>query len=250
MQPRSAARVTRPTAADRIPLHNGDHMDQKTFHALYKQTPAEFKAELIGGIVYVASPVTARHGRPHGRVIHWLSIYSGATPGTDVLDNTTNILDEESEPQPDGCLLIQPEYGGQTSEDEDGYIVGAAELVAEVAYSTAAIDLHRKKKDYEEAGVREYVVVLAESQSAVWYTRGRRGFVELKPGADGILRSRVFPGLWLDPAMIFAKTVKQLNSVTNQGLASPEHAAFVAKLEKAANKRKPKPNGSQSPHER
>jgi Uma2 family endonuclease len=250
MQPRSAARVTRPAAADRIPLHNGDHMDQKTFHALYKQTPAGFKAELIGGIVYVASHVTARHGRLHARVVGWLGNYVWATSGLDALDNTTHILGDESEPQPDACLLIQPEYGGQTSLDEDGYIVGAPELVAEVAYSAAAIDLHSKKRDYEAAGVREYIVVLVETRSAVWFTRNDTEFVELEPSGDGVLQSRIFPGLWLNPAGLFAETAQQLTATANQGLASPEHAAFVAKLEKAANKRKPKPNGSQSPHER
>jgi Uma2 family endonuclease len=250
MQPRSAARVTRPTAADRIPLHNGDHMDQKKFHALYKQTPQGFKAELIGGIVYVASPVTARHGRPHSRLVGWLFNYTDATPGTDVLDNTTNILDDESEPQPDACLLITPECGGQTTESEDGYIIGAAELTAEVAFSTAAIDLHAKRRDYELAGVREYLVVLVEPQQAIWFTRGKKGFTEIKPDSNGRFHSRVFPGLWLDPAGLFERSPRRLLKTLQHGLASPGHAAFVAKLEKAAHKRKPKPNGSQSPHER
>src|SRR5207248_2626094 len=45
-----------------LPFESGDHMDQKTFHALYLKAPAGVKAELIGGIVYVSSPTSFRHG--------------------------------------------------------------------------------------------------------------------------------------------------------------------------------------------
>ena len=242
--PTSASRVTRRPTVDEVLLHNGDHLDQKTFHELYKRTPDGFKAELIGGIVYVASPTTFRHGRPHMRLALWLGFYNDETLGTDGLDNTTNMLAEDSEPQPDLCLRIEPEYGGQTRDDPDGYVIGPAELVAEVAYSTAAIDLHRKRNDYERAGVKEYVVALAREERVMWFVRGRRGFVELRPDADGVLRSKIFPGLWLEPAAVFARQPRRLLAALNKGLATPEHAAFVAKLEAkraALARKKPKP---------
>lgn len=242
MRVRSAPRVA---SSKRFvpPFRNGDHMDQKTFHALYLKTPEGFKAELIGGIVYVASPVSFNHGRPHARVVGWLFNYTDATPGTELADNATFVLGDESELQPDACLVIVPECGGGTAVNEDGYLVGAAELVVEVAHSSAAIDLHRKRRDYEAAGVREYLVVLAEPEQAVWFVRGNKGFAEMKPGPDGLFRSRVFPGLWLDPAGLFERSPRRLLKALPQGLTSPEHAAFAAKLEKAA-KRKTKPNGS------
>jgi hypothetical protein len=242
MRAESAARVAKRTPFV-APFRNGDRMDQKTFHALYKQSPPGFMAELIGGIVYMPSPTTFRHGRPHGRVVMWLGNYADGTPGTDFADNTTNILDDASEPQPDAILIVGPEYGGQTGLDEEGYVIGPAELVAEVAYSSANIDLHAKRLDYESAGVREYVVVLVEPRRVVWF--GRRGtrFVERKAEEDGIFRSAVFPGLWLDPVALFAPTTRRLNAVLRQGLATPEHAAFVTKLEAkraALARRKPK----------
>jgi Uma2 family endonuclease len=240
MQPKDAIRRPRPKPFV-APFENGDHMDQKTFHRLYMQTPEGFKAELVGGIVYVASPTTHRHGRPHARVVIWLGGYVDATPGTDVLDNTTNVLAEDSEPQPDACLLVAPEYGGQTSEDEKGYVVGPPELVVEVALSSAAIDLHAKRRDYERAGVREYVIALVETEQVVWYGRGRKGFAELTPGPDGVLRSRVYPGLWLDPAALFERSPRRLLATLRGGLSSEEHAAFVAKLEARRGKRRPKP---------
>src|SRR5437764_12817631 len=102
----TAERRTRrwtPTEADAVfELENGSRMDQKTFHALYLKTPEGFKAELIGGVVYVmSSPVSLRHGQPHFRIAYWLGLYTEATPGIDASIDTTSVLSEESEPQPD-----------------------------------------------------------------------------------------------------------------------------------------------------
>lgn len=226
-----------------LPFANGDRLDQPTFHELYLTTPEWVKAELIGGLVYVASPTSPRHGRPHLRVARWASNYIDETPGTDGLDNTSTILDPENEPQPDVCILIEPECGGQTSLNDRGYVAGACELVAEVAYSSVNIDLHAKKQTYETAGVREYLVVLVDEERVVWFLQGKKGFVELPPGTDGLYRSQVFPGLWLDPVTLFQKSPRRMNAVLQMGLATPEHAAFVAKLEAQKAKRKPKTNG-------
>ena len=223
-------------------LFNGDRLDQKTFHALYEQTPEGFKAELIGGIVYLASPVSIRHGRPHGLLCTWLGNYSADTPGTDVLDNTTNILQEDSEPQPDLMLRINPEAGGQNRDTPDEYVEGPSELVVEVANTSAAIDLNAKLEDYEKYGVREYLVADASRERAHWFVRRGNRFVELKPDADGLLKSKVFAGLWLDPLGVFAANGRRLTAALRLGLATPEHAKFVAKLEaKVARSRSKKP---------
>jgi Uma2 family endonuclease len=212
------------------PLENGDRLDQKTFHERYEAMPPDVRAELIGGIVYMRSPMRRRHGRYRTRLIRWLGEYEEGAPGTEVLDNTTNILGPESEPEPDGCLFILPECGGQTWEDKKGYLNGSPELVAEIGESTESIDLHAKKQDYEEAGVREYVVVALRQQQLFWFVRRRGKFREISAGPGGVYRSEVFPGLWLDPEALLRRDGKRLLAVLRKGLASPEHAAFVAKL--------------------
>ncbi|MEB3825920.1 Uma2 family endonuclease, partial [Phormidium sp. CCY1219] len=74
------------------------------------------KAELIEGVVYVASPVRANlHSRPHAIIMAWLSAYWTATPGVDPLIDATVRLDEDNEPQPDALLRIEPEVGGHSS---------------------------------------------------------------------------------------------------------------------------------------
>src|SRR5438309_1025887 len=136
-----------------------------------------------------------RPSKEHPLLSFWLTLYKAATPGTEVLDNATTILDEDSEPQPDNSLILLPECGGQTYEDEQGYLNGAPELIAEIASSSESYDLHSKKLDYERAGVQEYVVLALRQERVVWFERRDQKFMPVEPDADGIYRSKVFPGL-------------------------------------------------------
>ena len=207
----------------------GDRMDQKTFHAIYEQMPEDFKAELIGGVVYVPAALRADHGDVHADVITWLGTYRAHTPGVRLLDNATHKLGEDSEPQPDASLLIR---GGQTTVTSKGYIRGAPELVVEVVLSTRAYDLHAKKDDYEKYGVREYIAVVIRECRVAWFIRVNAGggFVELPLPPDGIFRSPLFAGLWLDAKALLEGDTKRVLEVLNQGLADPAHAAFAATL--------------------
>jgi Uma2 family endonuclease len=219
-----------PADAKAVPeLESGDRLDQPTFHERYLAMPPGTRAELIGGIVHMPSPLKRPHGRMHYQIIRWVGDYEDATAGVETLDSATNILGPENEPQPDVCLRILPDRGGQTSE-KDEYIVGAPELIVEVASSSESIDLHAKKADYERYGAREYLVVALRQQRVFWLVNQNDAFVDLAPGTDGILRSRVFPGLWLDPAALLAGDLARVRAVLGAGLASAEHIAFVARL--------------------
>ena len=137
-----------------------------------------------------------------------------------------------SEPQPDAALIIEPACGGQTGLSLDGYVTGAPELVVEVASSSAAIDLHAKRRDYEQAGVREYVVVVLRQRAVRWFVWQGGAYQEVVPDADGSFRSQVFPGLWLHAEALLQLNGAQVMDVLRQGLATPEHAAFVQQLQR------------------
>jgi len=216
------------------PLENGDHLDQKTFHARYEAMPEDCRAELIGGIVYMASPQKLPHSKAHALAIRWLDGYADATPGTEALLNNTQILGPDSEPEPDGCLFITPECGGQVYVDKDEYLNGPPELVVEVSASTESIDLNRKKLDYQRGGVREYVVLALRMQKVFWFVRQRGKYVEMPLPKDGVYCSRVFPGLWLDAAAMLSNRRADVLAALRRGLASTEHGAFVAKLARRA----------------
>jgi Uma2 family endonuclease len=220
------------------PLENGDHLDQATFHARYEAMPEDVRAELIGGIVFMSSPVRRPHGRWTLLLCGWLFEYEAATPGTEGLDNTTVILLEDEEPQPDVFLRILPECGGSTR-DEDDYVTGPPELVIEVASSSDAIDMRLKKKGYEQAGVQEYLVVLTRPREVCWFTLRDGRYEALDPDPDGVFRSQRFPGLWLDPHALFAKHPGGLQAIVARGIATPEHTAFVARLAAARQSAEP-----------
>jgi Uma2 family endonuclease len=215
-------------------LENGDRLTRAEFERRYHAMPRLKKAELIEGEVYMPSPVRQRlHGRQHFHLNFWLCGYEGRTQGVEGGDNSTVRLDLDNMPQPDSLLFIQPEHGGQVRIGEDGYIEGAPDLVAEVAASSASYDLGKKLDAYRRNGVREYVIWRVLEGKVDWYANRGGRFELMTASADGILRSEVFPGLWLDPAALMRGDVYVVLDIVQQGLNTPEHAEFVAKLERA-----------------
>jgi putative restriction endonuclease len=214
------------------PLENGDRLTRAEFERRYDAMPNLKKAELIKGVVYVPSPVSfEKHGGLHFDLIGWLAQYRLATPGVRGGDNTSLRLDIDSMPQPDAFLLILPSYGGQARIDEDDYIAGGPELVAEVAASSVSYDLHDKLDVYRSNGVREYIAWRVLDQAIDWFVLRGDHYEALPLDAEGLFKSEVLPGLWLDPAALVRGDLMSAVQTLQQGLASPEHAAFVARLQ-------------------
>ena len=216
-------------------LCNGDRMKQPEFHKRYEAYPEDAKFELVGGVVYMASPLRMPHGRYQPKLSLVFALYESETPGVELADNATVILGVESEPQPDLMLRILTEAGGRSSVNADDYCQGPPELLAEIAHSTRAIDMNQKREDYERAGVQEYVVLCVEERELHWlHFPSRR---PIRPDRQGVARSRVFPGLWLDVPALLERDGPRLTAAVQRGLSSPAHAAFVRRLEKARKRR-------------
>ena len=213
------------------PLENGDRLTLAEFEQRYQAMPHHRKAELIEGRVFMASPVRARkHGKPHAAIMGWLFNYWQATPGIELMDNPTVRLDADNEPQPDACLRIEESIGGQSRVTEDDYIEDAPELIVEIAASSASYDLHDKKQVYRRNGVQEYLVWRVLDQAFDWFVLQDGTYISLPIDADGILRSRVFPGLWLAVNYLLAGDLTQVVAALKLGLESPEYLAFQQSL--------------------
>ena len=213
------------------PLEAGDYLDQATFHARYEAMSPDFRAELIGGVVFVPAPLRSEYGESHALIMGWLTNYWSATPGTRVRDNATAILGDDSEPQPDAALVIDSESGGQSSLSDDGYATGPPELIVEVASSSESIDLHAKRRDYEQAGVLEYVVVVLRQRVVRWFVLQDGTYQEAGADAHGLFKSTVFSGLWLDAPALLRRDVRQVMTTLQHGIETPEHATFVQQLQ-------------------
>jgi Uma2 family endonuclease len=213
------------------PLENGDRLTRQEFERRYHAMPEIRKAELIEGIVYMASALRFRpHAKPHGYLMTWLGVYEASTPQIEMGIEPTVRLDIDNEPQPDGVLLIGSESGGRSTLSEDGYLEGAPELVTEIAASSATIDLGDKKRSYRRNGAQEYIVWQVFEQKIDWFALQDGDYVSLLPDEQGVIRSQVFPGLWLDAGAILQGNMQQVLAILQTGLDSTEHQAFVQQL--------------------
>jgi Uma2 family endonuclease len=234
--PASQRRIPAPQpAAQKIPpLENGDELTRAEFERRYEAMPNLKKAELIDGVVYMPSPVSfGFHGLQHVNLAGWLDVYQAHTPGVWPSADTTLRLNLNNEPQPDLVLFIDPRAGGSAKIDEDKYIVGGPELAVEIASSSVSIDSGRKLKLYQRTKIQEYLLWRVRDDVVDWFVLQGDQFTKMEPGPDGIHRSTVFAGLWLDVAALLSGDRLRFYEVLHQGLATPEHAAFVTKLQKA-----------------
>ncbi len=211
------------------PLENGDRLTRPEFERRYQAMTQLKKAELIAGVVYMASPVRIKnHGNPHARIITWLGYYWYVTPGVELADNTTVRLDGDNEPQPDALLRI--ETGGQSSISEDDYVEGAPELIVEIAASSASYDVHQKLNVYRRNQVQEYLVWRFYEQKIDWFRLQAGEYIKLEPDSEGIMRSQIFPGLWLDKNALLMGDLGKVLLILQRGLETAEHRDFVNQL--------------------
>ncbi|MDA1275282.1 MAG: Uma2 family endonuclease [Verrucomicrobia bacterium] len=218
------------------PLEPGDRLSREEFERRYEQMPHLKKAELIERTVYMPSPIRAKkHAEPHGQLGAWLVLYASETPGVSCFDNSTVRLDLDNEPQPDLVLMKTTEQGGKARISSDDYIEGSPELVVEIVGSSRAYDLHQKKDAYRRNGVCEYLAWITVENRFIWWRLVEGQYHEIAPDTDGLLKSGVFPGLWLDTGALLRGAMKETLAALRRGLDTPEHGAFIAAADSRSN---------------
>jgi Uma2 family endonuclease len=210
------------------PLCDGDRLSRDEFLRRWELLPDLKHAQLLDGIVYMASPVSNKHSSLHADFTTWLGLYQARTPGCETLTEGTALMENDVQ-QPDIALRILPGFGGQ-SHDEGPYLAGAPELIVEVAASSRARDLGPKAQLYLQGGVREYLTALVDEERLIWREFHQHAWREVRADSAGILHSRVFPGLWLDEPAMWRRDLAQVLDVLGQGMASAEHTEFSRSL--------------------
>jgi Uma2 family endonuclease len=211
------------TSLKTIPLlENGDRLSRHEFERRYTAMPYQKtgsnKAELIEGIVYMASPLRIRsHAQPHSQIMTWLGLYQSNTPSLVMGIEPTVRLDLKNEFQPDAVMFI-PGRGASITEDD--YIVGAPELVVEIAASTVSIDIHEKKVAYRRNGVQEYIVWRTLDREIDWFSLQDGEYIRLEIDEKGVIKSQVFPGLWLAVESMLSGSMADVLAVLQSGLNS------------------------------
>jgi Uma2 family endonuclease len=181
--------------ADRIPpLNAGDRLTLEQFEWLSDAHPEIKKAELIDGLVYLQTTVGPRHAETHSRLMTLLGSYHARHPELQLLDNATVQLGKD-EVQPDALLRLR---AGGLSAQTDRCITGPPELVVEVSATSFSYETHLKRALYQHAGVPEYLVLQIYERNAEWWRLDAGHYVPIAADSNGIIESRIFPGLKLD----------------------------------------------------
>jgi hypothetical protein len=63
-----------------------------------------------------------------------------------------------------------------------------------------------------------------------WFGREQGVLVPRRLAEDGLYRSTVFPGHWVDPIALLEGDGRRLRAIIDLGCATREHADFVARL--------------------
>ena len=222
------------TTSPRVPeLCAGDVLTRAEFERRYRSMPHLKKAELIEGVVYMGSPVRyLHHGRPDRLLSAWLSFYEERTPGLDSGANSTLRLDLDNEVQPDLLLRLPERAGGHSRIAAEDYLEGAPELVIEVAASSVSYDLHQKLAVYRRSGVPEYLVLRVDDAAVDWFELVDGRYERLAPDPNGVLHSRVFPGLALSVQALLAGDLAALRRGIDRAIDADRRAreALCARL--------------------
>lgn len=207
------------------PLRHGDRLSRAEFERRWDAAPDRKFAELLDGVVNLHRPGTVTYGGARADLVGWLGLYHFHTPGTQGLCRASLRLDDANMTQP--VAILRPTHSGTSCVDPDGILSGPPELVAEVPPSE---NRRVKKALYRAKGVQEYLVWRVDDGAVDWFVLRPTGYEPLPVGADSVVRSEVFPGLWLDPAALVAGDGPALLRAAQLGHGSPEHAAFVRRL--------------------
>jgi len=223
----------RSDAPSTLVLENGASMTAAEFHDLYAAYPDDTRFELVEGVVYMASPLHEPHGDSSMSFNVVAGYYRSMTPGLAAGESVSTRLDALNEVQPDSHIRIDESRGGQSKVlvSESGkrtIIQGAPEFVAEVANSSRSIDFGRKLDAYLRAGVKEYLVLNIADRELRWFSLPAR--VELIPDDDGVIRSKVLPGLWVLPEALLSGDAVACVELLKLARESDEHRAFCAQL--------------------
>ncbi len=206
-----------------LSLITGERMTREEFLRRWEDLPGLKHAELIEGVVHVPSPVSADHGHFDDLMSGWLAHYRWVTPGCQGGHNTTWLM-SGSAPQPDVFLSTSSRIEGK-------FHAGAPELAIEICVTSTEVDFGPKLALYQLAGVQEYITVETLGKRIIWRELKDGSYKPIQSGFDGVLRSRAFPGLWLNVAAFWADDKSALLATLKSGMETPEYREFAARLQ-------------------
>lgn len=175
-----------------------------TFDEFYNIVEENVKADLLDGQIFRDSPAIPRHAMTISRLNTLINNYSEKFDLGEVFGSTTTVkLAQYQGPEPDLFFIRK----SRLHIIGEKYVAGPPDLCVEViSKSSRQRDRGRKFVLYAEHRVKEYWIFDPLLNTVEFYENRDGDWVEIKPGAQGRLHSKVLPGFWLHPAW-FAKSI-------------------------------------------
>ena len=178
--------------------------------------PDDVRAEWVDGEVILMSPSNIYHQRILSFLNELLTAFVRAHQlGEIVLPPFLMHLPTRPSGREPDLLFIATEHADRLRET---YVDGPADLAVEiVSPDSGARDRGEKFFEYEAAGIPEYWLIDPRRKEASFYQRGEDGVYYLGPlDADGIYRSKVLPGFWLQVDWLWQRPLPSVPEITRQ----------------------------------
>ena len=177
------------------------------------------------------SPVRQKyHGRQHSHLIGWLFIYEAGTPGVEIGDN-----------RPFSSIWTMPHSRTDSSSSNLTMGVRSKSTRTDMLRAVPTLSLRSPRAApvtiYTTSSMPIDATVFANTSFIVCGNKGLTGRAQGRAiriaarSIDGLFRSTIFPGLWLDPAALVRGDAATVMAVVQQGVSSLEHAEFAARLQ-------------------
>jgi Uma2 family endonuclease len=192
-------------------------VDYETYRAIVEDGE---KADLIDGVIYMASPDTRLSNNLNGLLYQLIDGFIAAKDidGFAFFSRFSCKLSDYRAPEPD-VGYVRPERAHIV---EERHIVGGPDIAVEiVSRDSRKRDYVTKRALYQEAGVREYWIIDPLKSRATFLGLVHGEYEELPLELSHIFHSGVIPGFWLDVKWLFAKPLPRAYLCLEQILASP-----------------------------
>jgi Uma2 family endonuclease len=175
------------------------------------------KADLIDGVIYVASPENTDANELFMWLGGLLADFVEARDLGEVFGSRVAFrLEERQSPEPDIAVVLTEHLGRV----QRGHVEGPPDLAVEiVSPDSVDRDYEQKRKQYQSAGVPEYWIVDELEQRVTLLQLGaRKRYREVRP-KKGVLTSKVLPGFWLRLDWLWQEPRPKKTEVLGQLLA-------------------------------
>jgi len=154
------------------------------------------KADLIDGVIYMASPDNVDANRINGWLHTLVSVFARKRKlGEVFISRVACRLDDHNAPEPD-ILFVSVKHKARIRR---GGIAGSPDAAWEiVSPDSVERDYEKKWEQYERFKIPEYWIVDELEKKVTLLRLDRQGKYRPIAPRNGVLRSRVLKGFWLD----------------------------------------------------